>query len=94
MKQDEGWECNTCGKQHSKAHYAFDGQIDHMVDPDTEGRILFNRAERYGAGLKGDTEFKYQRDETGPAINKDGVPNGLFCSHCGFEQEIIVISKK
>jgi len=93
MKQDEGWVCPVCGKEHSKPHYAFDGQIDYMIDPDTEGRVLFNRAERYG-GLKGDTEYKYQSNETGPAIDKDGYPRGLFCSHCGFEQEIIVIKKK
>ena len=94
MKQDEGWKCPGCGKEHSKAHYAFPDQVDFMKDPNEEGRVKFNRADSYGDGLKGDTPYKHQKKETGPAINKDGVPNGLFCSHCGWMQEIIVISKK
>ena len=95
--KDESWDCPVCDKHHSKPSYALPGQIDYKVDPDNPGRVKFNRSEktdydRY-SGYKDDTLIKKGSPRTGPAVNKDGYPNGLFCSHCGFEQKIIVITK-
>jgi hypothetical protein len=41
--------------------------------------------------LKYDTPTKYNLPPTGDAKTRKGDDNGLFCSHCGFEQQVIVL---
>lgn len=85
-----GWKCPKCKKEHSKPHYAYRDQIDYSKKPLEEGRVKFNRAETYSDALKGDTEFKANLPPTGDEKTRKGDDRGLFCSHCGFEQEVIV----
>ena len=86
----QGWKCPSCGKEHSKPHYAYRGQVDETKKPLEPGRVKFNRAETFSNDLKGDTPTKYNVPETGDKKNRKGDDNGLFCSHCGFVQKIIV----
>jgi hypothetical protein len=85
-----GWKCPRCGKDHSKPHYAYRGQLDPTKKPEEEGRVKFNRVGLDG-NLKYDTPTKYNLPPTGDAKTRKGDDNGLFCSHCGFEQQVIVL---
>jgi rubredoxin len=88
------WTCPVCGKSHSKAHYAFPRQIDKKLEPDTPGRVKFDREDKgYCESAKGDTKKKYGNKSTGQEFDKKGVPRPLFCPHCGWEQEQIIINK-
>lgn len=86
------WRCPTCSKEHSKPHYKFPGQIDYSKKPGEEGRVVFNRTDKDGY-RKGDTPYKAEYGETGSAVNEHGLPNPIFCSHCGFEDNVTYIVK-
>ena len=90
---EQGWKCPKCGKEHTKPHYAYRGQVDKNKDPLEEGRVKFNRVDTEG-NRKYDTDWKHNLPSTGDAKDKHGDPNGLFCSHCGWEQRIIVLIRK
>jgi len=93
------WECpismGGCGKYHSKPHFAFDGQVDYTKKPGTSGRVKFDRE---GSGMdcdkfKDDTPKKNKKG-TGSTFDKNGNPRGLFCPHCGWEEDVISVKKE
>ena len=96
MKGDS-WDCPECGKHHSKVHYAFPDQVDTKKKPQQEGRVKFDRENDCGDGskysAKGDTPTKYGLAKTGPDKEDDGTPSPLFCPHCGWLQELVIIVK-
>jgi hypothetical protein len=98
-----------CGKKHSKLHYAFPGQVDHKKMVMEEGRVKYGREEgkdiacgimkdegamdkmkKLGKSIMNKEEIE---SETGPAFDKDGNPSPLFCPHCGWEEELVIILK-
>lgn len=86
------WSCPECKKYHSKPHYAFPGQIDYSKKPTESGRVKFNRE---GSGMacddyKLDTEII--ENKTGPEM-VDGKNQPLFCPHCGWEGQLLYITK-
>ncbi len=86
------WNCPNCKKDHSKPHFAFRNQVDLTKDPGESGRVLFDRE---GSGLdcgvyKPDAEQKNLKG-TGPSFDRYDNPNGLFCPHCGWLQEIVSV---
>lgn len=99
------WKCPTygCEKEHSKLHYAFPDQIDRKKKPLEPGRVKYNREEGKGdkncEAFKGDTDidkmddYTNDKNTTGPAFDKDGNPSPLFCPHCGWEEELVIILK-
>lgn len=87
------WRCPVCSHDHSKPHYAFEGQIDFKKKPLAEGRVKFDR-EDYCGTEKGDTEHKRGVNSTGPAFGDQDLPNPLFCPHCGWQDKLIFIIKK
>ena len=96
------WRCPNyeCGKKHSKLHYAFPDQIDHKKMVMEPGRVKYNREEGKSDNncelFKGKTDIEKMDGDsksTGPAFDKDGNPNPLFCPHCGWEEELIIILK-
>lgn len=96
MKDDQWWQCPIieCGKTHSKPHYAFPDQVDLTKKPMQEGRVLYGREDgkdydHCDVGKDGSMITK-----TGPEIDLDGHVAGLFCPHCGWLEENIVIIKE
>ena len=97
------WQCPNyeCGKKHSKLHYAFPDQVDHKKMVMEPGRVKYNREEGKGDDqcemFKGDTDINKMdtndKGVTGPATDKDGNPSPLFCPHCGWEEELVIIVK-
>lgn len=83
------WKCPVCDKQHSKLHYPFADQLDAKKKPDEVGRVKYGREDKYDC----DSFKEKGKPITGPAIDKDGNPNSLFCPHCGWIEEIILIVK-
>ena len=86
------WNCPNCQKDHTKPHFAFRGQVDLNCELGATGRVKFNRE---GSGMdcgqnKADTPTKSGLPSTGPAVVK-GMPQGLFCPHCGYIQDVIKI---
>lgn len=64
------------------------------------GRVKYNREEGKGDDkcemFKGDTDIDKMEEKdnaTGPAFDKDGNPSPLFCPHCGWEEELVIIVK-
>ena len=96
MKGDKDWQCPVpeCGKKHSKPHYAFPDQVDLTRKPLESGRVLYGREEgkdtyycdsgKDGKLIKG----------TGPDTDIDGRPAGLFCPHCGWIEDMVIIIKE
>jgi len=86
-------EMGGCGKEHSKPHFPHPKQLDPDKKPGEVGRVKFNR-------VKGDSELdpetkivKKYVDKEGPTEDKDGNPNALFCPHCGYTHEGIILVK-
>ncbi len=89
------WLCPSCGKYHTKPHFAFPGQVDKKHRPGVEGRVKFNRE---GADMscdddKRDTPIKVMKEATGNQFKQDGNHRQLFCPHCGWLDDIICIVK-
>ncbi len=91
------WECpksmGGCGKVHNKPHFPWPNQVDLSKKPGDIGRVQFNRSDD-GDNLKGDTKtIKKYIGKQAPMYDKDGVLQPLFCPHCGWTQEGIVLVK-
>jgi len=74
------WICPSCGKHHSKPHFPFKGQVDYSLQPGVEGRVKNKR------------EDKGTCTATGP-MELENMVQGLFCPHCGWQEDIITIMK-
>ena len=86
------WKCPNCDKDHAKPHFAFRNQIDLSKKLGAEGRVKFNRegSDMDCGQKKSDTKIQTGLPSTGPAVVK-GIPQGLFCPHCGWVQKVIPI---
>jgi len=90
------WTCPSCGKYHTKPHFAYPGQVNKLFEPLEEGRVKFNRE---GSDMdcedakKYDTPIKVMKEATGAQFKKDGNHRPIFCSHCGWLDTIICITK-
>lgn len=93
------WTCPNCHKVHSKPHFAFPEQIDEKKKPGEVGRVIKDREVgkygKCGAGVKEGTEEQDESKviETGPQFDDDGMPQSLFCPHCGFLQNAFIIAR-
>ena len=86
-------ELGGCGKEHGKPHYPFPGQIDYTKKPGIEGRIVFNRVKGDG---ELDTHMRIEKkyvDKQAEQYDYDGTPRPLFCPHCGFTLEGVLLLK-
>lgn len=91
------WKCPSelggCGKEHSKPHYEWPGQVDRSLTPGTEGRVKFNRIGKNEA-LDIITPVKKRLlDKQAPGQDETGNPKPLFCPHCGYTHEGILLIK-
>lgn len=91
------WECpqdmGGCGKTHSKPHFPWPKQIDLSKKPGEVGRIKFNRLDKTDR-LAYDTKvIKKYVDKEAPMEDKKGSLQPLFCPHCGFTLDGIVLVK-
>ncbi|NOJ30325.1 MAG: hypothetical protein DA328_09190 [Nitrososphaeraceae archaeon] len=88
------WKCPSCNKVHSKPHFAFPDQVDETKKPNELGRIksVFKR-ERDEFGNKVTCEQYVKQQGTGP-VTIDGKQAPLFCSHCGWHDDLIYITKE
>lgn len=100
MKEDHkgSWQCPRCSKTHSKPHYAFPDQLDTEKKIEEPGKVKYGWEEKNysdkSAGMsKPELRCDADKMETGPEFNKKGIPNGMFCPHCGWEQKVEVIVK-
>lgn len=96
-KDDQWWQCpvSECGKTHSKPHYAFPDQLDMTKKSMQEGRVLYGREEGKGYDQCDAGKDGKMIKGTGPPIDLDGHPAGLFCPHCGWlEDNVIIIKEK
>lgn len=84
------WICPGCGRQHSKSHYAVEGQIDYTKKPGEEGRVLFNRRNKDDR-LATDTPIDESKPMKGEPLDSEGNPQPIYCAHCGFEADVIVL---
>lgn len=84
------WICPGCGHKHTKPHYSLPGQIDYTKKPGDPGRILFNRRDKNDY-LATDTPIKNDMPSHGDAFDEEGYQKPLYCSHCGYEDDFIVI---
>lgn len=96
MKDDKSWLCPepTCAKHHSKPHYAFPDQVDLTKKPMEEGRVLYGREDGKGYPQCDIGKDGKMIKGTGPDIDIDGYPAGLFCPHCGWIEDNLVIVKE
>lgn len=86
------WICPSCKHHHDKAHFPHPGQVDYKKSPGTLGRVKFNRADD-DDGIKGDTTYKKEYEGKPGEMIVDNVTQGLFCPHCGWQEEVIDILK-
>ncbi len=83
------WTCPSCGKYHTKPHFAFPGQVDKKHRPGVEGRVKFNRE---GADMncddpkKYDTPIKVMKEATGHQFKQDGNHRPVFRSRSPLRQ--------
>lgn len=87
------WQCPECNKEHSKLHYPFPDQLDPKKKPDEVGRVKYGREDKYDCDSFKEKVKGILKPVTGPAKDKDGNPSPIFCPHCGFVEEIIIIVK-
>ena len=84
-------ELGGCGKEHSEPHFPWPKQIDFSKKPGEVGRVKFNRTDD-GGQLKGDTKtIKRYLDKQAPMYDKKGKLQPLFCPHCGFLLEGVLL---
>ena len=88
------WVCPSCGKKHSKAHYSVPGQIDPDKNPGEPGRVLFNRRKARANELSLDTPIDHSKPMKGEPLDENGLPRGIYCPHCGYEDKLEVMVKK
>mgnify|MGYP001561843357 CR=1 FL=1 len=74
------WQCPFCKKVHEKPHYPLPGQIEKTKSVDSGNRVKFGRESKNDELL-----------ETGPRFNDDGIPASLFCPHCGWQAETVLL---
>jgi hypothetical protein len=90
------WVCDPaqdgCGKEHSKPHFEWPGQIDRTKKPGEEGRVVFNRIkdEKVDVHMPVNPDLV---DKEAPMLDEKGHPKPLMCPHCGATQEGIVLIK-
>ena len=96
----KSWTCKSCGKHHSKPHFAFPDQIDEKKKPGDYGRIKFGREakdETNTNNLGEKSDCKRSDMETGPQFEVDDCNNlvqkPLICPHCGFVDDVQNIVK-
>lgn len=87
------WICPECGKEHKGPHWAHEGQIDYDKKPTEIGRVKWNRRKQDDS-LDRSMEVKEGYPKTGPKVDEEGNPRALYCPHCGFEAEQIVVVRK
>lgn len=87
----DSWVCPGCGHKHSKPHYALPDQIDHTKRPGEKGRILFNRRNKDDDQLATDTPIDKSKPMKGEPLDAEGHPRAIYCAHCGFETDVIVL---
>ena len=100
MKEDhgKGWECPRCNKYHSKPHYKFPDQLDTEKKESEPGKVKYGWEKKGGYDsapemTRPELTCDSKKMETGPEFDKKGIPNGMFCPHCGWEQKVEVIIK-
>jgi len=86
------WQCPECNKKHSKPHFALAEQIDYGRRPGEKGRVLFNRRQKddmldYSNPIRDDVP------SNGEPFDEEGFQRPLYCPHCGFEDEWIIIKR-
>lgn len=86
----EDWVCPGCGKEHSKPHFAHEGQIDRGKKPGEPGRILFNRRKKDDS-LDHSMEVRDGLPDEAPAYDEEGNPRDLTCPHCGYTTDATVL---
>ncbi len=86
----ENWVCPGCGKEHSKPHFAHEGQIDRGKKPGEPGRILFNRRKKDDS-LDHSMEVRDGLLDEVPAYDEEGNPRDLTCPHCGYTTDATVL---
>jgi len=88
----KSWECPGCGKSHKGPHYSLPGQINYKKKPSDKGRVVFNRRlkdDRLDSG----TKIKAGVPNEGDSFDDEGFQRPLFCPHCGWEDEWLVIKR-
>ncbi len=86
------WICPVCGHKHSKPHYSLPGQIDYDKQPAQIGRIRFNRR-RKDDSIDPYTPERYDMPSEGDQFDEEGYQRPLYCPHCGFEDDWIIIKR-
>lgn len=86
----ENWVCPGCGKEHSKPHFAHEGQIDRGKKPGEPGRILFNRRKKDDS-IDHSMEVRDGLPDEAPAYDEEGNPRDLTCPHCGYTTDATIL---
>jgi len=86
------WICPGCGKEHKAPHFAHPGQIDLTRQPGNEGRVTFNRRQKDDS-LDHGTKINHDLLGEADAFDKEGYQRPLFCPHCGWTDDWIIITR-
>lgn len=90
---DKPWTCPSCNKEHKAPHFAHPGQVDESLKPGDVGRIKFNRRKKDDS-LDTSQKIRYDLPDEADAFDEDGFQKPLFCPHCGWMQDWLVIKRK
>ncbi len=100
LKEDHkgSWTCPRCSKTHSKPHYAFPDQLDTEKDVSQPGKVKYGWEKKCYSDSAPEMDrpeltCESKKMETGPEFDKKGIPSPLFCPHCGWQQEVVVLVK-
>lgn len=86
------WDCPGCGKTHSGPHYSHPGQVDYSISPGNPGRVKFNRRKKDDS-LDESCPVDYNYMDEPSEVDEEGYQKPLFCPHCGWEQDWLVINR-
>lgn len=84
-------ELGGCGKEHAKPHFPFPKQIDEKKQPGEMGRVKFNRMKDEETLDPSTKVVKKYVGEQAPLYDKEDKPQPLFCPHCGFTLEGVLL---
>ena len=84
------WSCPICNKYHGKPHFAWEDQVNEDISPNTKGRVLFNLLSngKPSYPLRSDL-----LDKQAPMYDENDDPKPLFCPHCGYLHQGIIIKR-
>lgn len=86
------WTCPGCEHIHKAPHYTHPGQVDYSKRPTEKGRITFNRRQK-DDNLDYDTSIKNDLLGEPDPFDEEGYQKPLFCPHCGWEQDWLIIKR-